>query len=524
MDLLRDAHEWLAIAQAQLAAGKVSAAQATVALALSQHPDSSELRRVQAGVFRQNGREGEAELLLRELLETNPGDVASAFALADMLKGQGRTAAAASSILACLTQPRNRGAADLAIHAIELLVDCDRKVEAAAIVAEAIEANPGDSRLHAYAGMLLIQLGKFSQARQHYLFALEHDQRAWEWHAGIGLTAAQRYQSPADPDFALLHTGLQRQDLSDKARVELHFALGKAHDDVSDFEQATRHFREGNIIVHRSMRWSRKAWRRSIEARLASDPITHELDPFPGFTPVFIVGMPRSGTTLLAELLSRHPSVSNRGELPWIAKLAGLPVFLGRPDRADLQDAAATYAARSRQDDAGDTRWFIDKQPLNFRYVDLMLALFPNAKVLYCRRAPRDTALSLWMQCFLEDVQGYSYDFADIMLVMRDCERLMTHWRVHWPDSIRAVWYEELVADTHGVIESLSQWIGLPTSESSAPAAIFESTASAISTASLWQVRQPINSRSIGRWRNYADRVPELLQFPEIPPSPSPAA
>ena len=216
---------------------------------------------------------------------------------------------------------------------------------------------------------------------------------------------------------------------------------------------------------------------------------------------------------MLAELLSRHPCALNRGELPWIAKLAGLPALTSHADRVSLEDAAATYVARSRQDDSEDAQWFIDKQPLNFRYVDLMLALFPNAKVLHCQRSPRDTALSLWMQCFLEDVQGYSYEFADIKMVMRDCERLMGRWRAKWPDSIKAVQYEDLVTDTRRVIDALAQWMEFPAYEASAHETA--ASMSAVSTASLWQVRQPVNSRSIGRWRNYADRIPELLQFPE---------
>lgn len=513
MNSLRDTREWLAIAQEQLALGEIAPTKAILARALSEHPHSSELRRMQAGVLQKIGRNDEAESLLRGLLKDEPGDVASSFALANLLKEQGRTAAAASIVSACLAEPSNHCDANLSIYAIELLIECDRKAHAVAVAEGAIEANPGDSRLHAYAGMLLIQLGEFEKARQHYLFVIEHDPRAWEWHVGIGLASAQRYRSHEHPDFALLGAGLRLESTSDKARAELHFALGKAHDDVGDFEQAARHFREGNAIARRSTRWSRKAWRRAIEARWASDPIAHSLQPFPGFTPVFIVGMPRSGTTLLAELLSRHPRVSNRGELPWIAKLAGLPALTSHPDRVSLEDAAATYAARSRQDDSGDAHWFIDKQPLNFRYVDLMLALFPNAKVLHCQRSPRDTALSLWMQCFLEDVQGYSYEFPDIKLVMRDCERLMGRWRARWPDSIRTVQYEELVTDTHRVIDALAQWMEFPAYE----AAAHETAASisAVSTASLWQVRQPVNSRSIGRWRNYADRIPELLQFPE---------
>lgn len=509
MDPQHTARDWLAIAQAQLAGGDLGAAQATLTQALSAHPGAHGLQRAQAGILQQTGRLAEAESLLRGLLDADPGDAASAFPLARMLKQQGRMAAAASAIRACFAGGANDRDADLAISAIELLDDCDRKADAAAIAATAIDANPEDARLHAYAGMLQIQLGEFQQARGHYLFALEHDARAWEWHVPIGLASVQRYQDSEHSDFTLLRNGLKLDGLSDKARAELHFALGKAYDDLGDYEQAARYFGEGNAIAHRETRWSRKAWRRAIEARLAARPITGALDPAADFTPVFVVGMPRSGTTLLAGLLSRHPAVCNRGELPWIANLAERPALADKPDLASLQDAAAAYAAQSRQDDAGCVRWFIDKQPLNFRYVDLMLSMFPQARIIHCQRNERDTALSLWMQCFREEVQGYSYDFGDIAAVMRDCDRLMTHWRQRFPAAIHSVSYERLVSDPQGTTRALAEWIGLlPMTTAAAPEPL-----SSISTASLWQARQPVNTSSVGRWRHYAPLVPALSRF-----------
>jgi tetratricopeptide (TPR) repeat protein len=510
---MRDAQDWLATSQAQLLHGDLRSAQATLTQALLDHPASVELRRALAGVQQQAGQPAEAEAMLRELQKEDPGDAASAFALVRRLKEQGKTAAAGAVMRACFSGESNRRDANLAIHAIELLDDCGRKGDAAAIADAAITENPDDARLHAYAGMLQIQLGAFDQARRHYLDALQRDPRAWEWHVPIGLSSAQRYAGREHPDFVLFREGLRRDNLSAKARAELHFALGKAYDDIGDHDEAARHFREGNALAQRLTGWSRKGWRRAVEARLASQPIPQHLDPAAAFTPVFIVGMPRSGTTLLAELLSRYPKVRNRGELPWLARLAARPALSGKPARPDQQDAAAIYAVQSRQDDAGDALWFIDKQPLNFRYVDLALALFPDAKVIHCRRNRRDTALSLWMQCFLEDVQGYAYDFDDIALVMRDCDRLMAHGCRRHPDSIRTVHYEELVAAPQSVVLDLARWIGLPPLQASA--ASLPQAASTISTASLWQARQPVNTRSVGRWKLYAQYIPELLRFPE---------
>lgn len=509
---MRDAQDWLVTSRAQLMRGDVCSAQTTLTQALLYHPTSVELRRALAGVQQQTGQPAKAEAMLRELLKEDPCDAASVFALVRILKEQGRTAASGALLRACFSGETNRRDANLAIHAIELLDDCGRKGDAAAIADTAIAENPDDARLHAYAGMLRVQLGEFEQARRHYLGALQQDPRAWEWHVPFGLSSTQRYAERGHPDFALFHDGLRRDGLSGKARLELYFALGKAHDDVGDYAEAARRFREGNALAHRLTRWSRKDWRRAVEARMASKPIPQHLDPTAAFTPVFVVGMPRSGTTLLADLLSRFPKVRNRGELPWAARLVARPALTGCPARTDLQAAAAIYTVHSRQDDAGDALWFIDKQPLNFRYLDLLLAMFPHAKVIHCRRNQRDTALSLWMQCFLEEVQGYSYDFSDIALVMRDERRLMVHWHTLYPESIWRVQYEDLVADPTGVITELASWLGLSTH---ADGVLSTPSASSVSTASLWQVRQPIHSESVGRWQRYASYFPELARILE---------
>ena len=511
MATARTAEDWLATVQAQVLRGELAAAQTTLAQALTEHSASTGLRRAQAGVFLQAGQAPQAETLLCGLLAEHPGDAGAAFTLARMLQEQARTAAAASVLRACFADAVNCRDANLAINAIELLDDCDRKADAAAIAHDAIASNPADARLRAYAGMLDIQLGAFASARENYLYALTHDERAWEWRAAIGLSATLHYTDATHPDFALLQSGLQHPGLTDKARVELLFALGKLHDDIGDCEHAARYFRDGNGIAKRLTTWSRKTWRRTVQARLAAAPIPHPPEPVAGFTPVFIVGMPRSGTTLLAKLLSRHPRTRNRGELPWIARLAAQADLNGAPSPEALQRAAAIYALHARQDDAADARWFIDKQPLNFRYVDLMLAMFPDVRVIHCQRSERDTALSLWMQCFLEDVQGYAYDLDDIATVMRDSERLMAHWRQRFPEVIRSVRYEQLVADPDTTISQLAAWIGLP----DATPASANTNPESISTASLWQARQPINARSVGRWQGYAPWLPELSRFKE---------
>jgi len=475
---------------------------------LSEHPDSLELRRALAGIQRQLGRPDEAEALLRTVLAREPGDFAAAFTLAEVLLDAGRGAAAADTLQHCFATGAHD--AEFAIRAIELLDEGGRKLAASKIAEAALAASPDDARLHAYAGMLDVQIGDFERARTHFEFALAHDLRACEWHVSLGLSSAQRYADATHPDFRRFDVALARTDLSDKARASLLFAAGKAHDDIGDYAQAADFFRRANALAHAQTAWSRKNWRRAVEARLSSRPFAQNLDAA-DFVPVFIVGMPRSGTTLAAELLARYPGVRNRGELPWLAKLAQLPVLAGNPARATVQRCAAIYASQLRQDDSGDARFFIDKQPLNFRYVDLIMALWPNARIVHCTRGARDTALSLWAQSFSEDVQGYACDFADIAQVMRDCERLMALWSARYPDAIRALRYEELAAQPQAQIAALAEWIGLRSN----PAPRTDASPEAIGTASLWQARQPVYTRSVGRWRNYAPFVPELGRFAE---------
>lgn len=511
LNLLVDASEadWLSCSRTLVLRGDTATARAVLSVAHTSHPSSIDLCFALAGILQQEGEQAAAEALLRELLAQQPGHAAATFLLAHILRQQGRMHAMASAVRALF----KHGQHDLAIviQAIELLDDCDRKQDASAICEAEIAAGSTDPRIYAYAGMLEIQLGAFERARQHYAFALDHSSlAALEWNIPIGLSSMQRYRDASHPDFELFQRGLKQPGLSDKARTTLLFALGKAYDDIGDYSQATRHLRQANALAQTATSWSRKNWRRATDARLARKPMSLTLMRPADWTPIFIVGVPRSGTTLVAELLSRHPDVCNRGELGWLAKLARPLSMQDERNIPAFEQAAATYAAQLLQDDS-DAHWFIDKQPLNLLHVDLILALWPNARIIYCRRSPRDTALSLWSQSFLDEAQGYAYDFINIATVIKDCERLMTHWQKRYASSIYTVRYEQLTAEPTAIIAALADWLPLPEPNSSAATP----KSSVISTASLWQARQPVYTRSVERWRNYADQLPELLRIPE---------
>ena len=430
------------------------------------------------------------------------------FLLLKILREQGR-------MLAVETVVRNWSVANKAsvgerIQAIELLDDCGRKQAASDLAEQAITQGSVDARLHAYAGMLATQLGDFERARDRYLFALANDPRALEWQSAYGLASSKRYTSRDDPDFELLRGFLRRPGLADVARASVLFALGKASDDIGDIPAAAAALRAANALVVAGADFSAKQWRRAVAAKLESKPWPALDVARDDFAPIFIVGMPRSGTTLVAEWLARHPEVCNRGELNGIARLAQELARTPKIGYGALVHAAHGHVQQVRQDDTS-ARWFIDKQPLNFLHVDLIASLFPNARIVHCERSARDTALSIWMQYFAGRAQDFSYDFADIAAVTQGCDRLMALAHKRYPERVRSIRYESFVADPAAHARELAEWIGLPPHDDAEPA----EPRRVISTSSAWQARQPVHTRSVGRWRVYVPYLPELMQFAE---------
>jgi tetratricopeptide (TPR) repeat protein len=500
--------EWLACTRALVLRSDTDTARVVLSAALVAHPGSVDLHFALAGILQQRGEVAAAEALLRELLAKHPAHAAATFLLASLLHQQGRMHAAACVMHRLFGHTRQD--ADTVIQGVEILDDIQRTSDAAAICEAEIAAGSTDPRIHAYAGMLNIQLGHFELVRERYDFVLAHSPQAVEWNIPIGLSSLQRYENGNHPDFQLFRDVLRRPGLSEKARITTLFALGKAHDDIADYAKAAHYLRQANALAHARSTWSRKHWRRLVEARLAARPYAFQLAATSGWTPLFIVGVPRSGTTLLAELLGRHPLVCNRGELGWLATVARQLERAGVRELAAVEHAANTYVAQLRQDDSS-ARWFIDKQPLNLLHIDLILTLWPNARIIHCRRSPRDTAFSLWAQSFHDHAHDYAYDFGDISALIQGCERLHAHSRARHAVSIHTVHYEKLIADPAPCLGELARWLGLPGHD------LLNSLSRdhAISTASAWQARQPIHQHSVARWRYYAPHVPELLRLPD---------
>ena len=475
--------------------------------ALALHADDPALLRLKASAHRQNGDPRRAEQALRRAAVAAPDDASLMFELAAQLRDEAATDAAAAVVTNFFGQPRDQATI---LAASEFLASCGRHDLAYAICTRGFAADDTAAPLAFEAGNQALTLGRFEDARRHLRRAVQGSSP--EWGALLPLSLSKRYQSPLDPDIACFSRTWENESIPDDLRLPAGFALGKAFDDLGLIAEAASVLRAANRLADLEQTWSSRNWQDFIEAQL-----TQHIDPLPmpvrtELVPVFIVGLPRTGTTLVADRLARHPQVRNRGELNWISFLSEqLAIERRFQDRSALARAAHTVLAHLRRDDA-PARFYIDKNPLNFRHLRLIAALFPNARIIHCQRSGRDTALSIWSQLFDHPDNAYAYRFDHIRDLMRGHDRLMEALTPDLRQRVFPLHYEELVSDPAKTLNRLTSYLGLDTETDLLTTAARHD--SQIGTASVWQARQSISTQSIGRADRYLEVLPELLDFP----------
>ncbi|MDE0854746.1 MAG: sulfotransferase [Nevskia sp.] len=494
---------WRACANGLQQRGAAVVAVALLERAVMRMPAEPALRLYLGQALAKLGDHAAAETVLRQV--ATPDREEAVLDLAAALRHQGKLSQAAGTMADLLRQ--RPADAEITLGRLRFINGCQRQPLAAEMCERELARGLRHPHLLEFAGRMALALGRFDVARRHYFDALESGIDLNSHFVLQALSGTQRYTDAAHPDFALFESHLERPGYSALAQASIRFALGKAYDDVGNFAAAAAALRAGNALVRGTLSWTRANWNTTVQQLMAARyPAQQPADG--SFTPVFVVGLPRSGTTLVADRLGRHPRLRNRGELNLVPYLDRWVSGSGQAQNPKLLREVSRFASAQLVQDDAPAQFYLDKNPLNFRFLSLIAAVLPQSRIIYCRRNRRDNALSIWNQFFARgDDNGYAYDFADIAAFADSCEQLMRHWSRSLPLPLHEVEYEKLIEAPEQAFGELGRFLGLDDFD---PLAAPAAGTHVITTSSAWQARQPIYSRSIERWRAYAPYVPEL--------------
>lgn len=468
----------------------------------------------QAARLHQSGELQKAERLYRSILQQAPRHP---FALNYL------------GILASQTG-RREDAVDLMKRAIEIdptqasfhynlgnvLLALDRLDEAENSFRQAVARHPGHGPALNHLGLILGRQGRIEEAIETYRRAAHTDPGFVQPYRDLAM--AKTFTS-YDDDVRDMEQAMARSD-SPAARMHLHFALGKAFEDIRRYDQSFEHYAEGNRLFRGTFHHDSAEDERyfaTIKGVFSAELFRRwENTGCQDTTPIFVVGMPRSGTTLVEQILASHPQVHGAGELgelqqaflsdPKTAALS-LTELPSRLEPDDFRRLGAIYVDLIRRySDSADH--IVNKMPQNFFSVGIIKLILPNAKVIHCQRNPVDTCLSIFTRHFSE-MHKYAYDMTELGRYYRLYFDLMAHWRSVLPGFMLDVKYESLIADQETETRRLLDFCGLPWNDACLS---FYSAKRPIKTASVAQVRKPIYRSSVRRWKRYEAHLGPLLE------------
>ncbi|MDJ0711836.1 MAG: sulfotransferase [Woeseiaceae bacterium] len=436
------------------------------------------------------------------------------------LYGRGRLDEAGSIFESILS--RDPGCSD-AWHALGMIAivrkDHDRAFEK---LSKALGLNPENPEIHQHLAVVYGRVGQFEDAGRHYREAIRIEPGYAE--AYFNLSRIVRFE-PGDPLIEAIENRLEKPGISDEDKSFLHFAAGKYYDDIDKTGEAFAHYRDANSA--RNISYDVEATRQHFDALVqtcSADSLRDHVEQGNSSQmPIFIVGMPRSGTSLVEQILASHPLVFAGGERNDMWEIAQalswhdparrpFPECLAGVDVGVLRECGSKYLQRLGELDS-TARRVTSKNPTDFQYLGLIAGMFPNARILDVRRDSRDTCLSCFFQNF-RNGQEYSFDLENLGLYYRQYERLMNHWRTVIPNPLLTVSYETLVADVEPVARTILEFCGLDWDP--ACAAPHKATG-AVATASRWQVRKPVYDSSVKRWQRYEAYLGPLLDALDSP-------
>jgi tetratricopeptide (TPR) repeat protein len=497
---------------------KLAEAEAAHRQAISINPNFAAGYNNLGAVLLDLGRLNEAELIFRRAVTLEPRFVNAFGNLASVLRAQGRPAEAeAACRRAIALDPK---CAEAYCRLGDALVDQARLIEAEAAYRRAIELKPSFADAYNNLGGVLKFLGRVGEAR----CAIEHAIKLAPRDASYFLSICdlRRFEPEDQLIAAMEHETQNISSKSIKEQIVLRFALAKVYDDIGRHDDAFRQLLEGNAFKRRQVHYNETAML-ALFGRMQAVFTPELIETFQdsgeaSAVPIFVIGMPRAGTTLIEQIMASHARVFGAGELPTLGRVAGcafsnLPSGLSFPDamsgigRDDLQRLGALYVSQIRALNPTAAH-IINKMPGNFLFAGLIHLALPNAKIVHVFRDAVDTCLSCFSTLFVTG-QDHTYDLAELGRYYRHYQTLMEHWdRVLPHGRILQIRYEDVVADLEGQARRIFTHCGL---EWDSRCLAFNETERPICTASAAQVRRPIYKTAIGRSQPYRPFLQPLL-------------
>jgi len=508
------------------AQGKLAEAVTSYERAIALKPDFAEAHNNLGNALQAQGKLTEAVASYQRAIAIKADYAKARSNLGNALQAQGKLTEAVASYQRAIAIKADYAEAHNDLG--NALRDQGKVTEAVASYQRALAIKPDDAKAHYNLGLALQEKGELEQSRKLLERAIELDPDHAASYRGLGDTKSF---SAGDPHLgAMERMAREVTSLSPAQQIELHFALAKAYEDIGDYSASFEHLLKGNALKRQKVTFDVTATCDSL-ARI-QQTFTPQLmrerrnvgDPSP--VPVFVIGMPRSGTTLIEQILASHPRVFGAGELDDIASnvamlrrddglSAGFPELVPSMTAAELRQFGSNYVNRLKSI-APEAQRITDKMPINFVYAGLIHLVLPHARIIHARRDPLDTCLSCFATLFAKG-QQFTYDLAELGQFYRAYDRLMQHWRAVLPSGVMLeVQYEELVADLEGQARRIVDHCGLQWDEA---CLLFHETERPVRTASAVQVRQPIYHTSVGRWRRYERQLAPLIEVLGIDPA-----
>jgi tetratricopeptide (TPR) repeat protein len=396
-----------------------------------------------------------------------------------------------------------------------MLLHLNRHDEALASYEGALALQPNHADALSNRGHVLVHQGKLEEGAASFRKALSVNPELAGAHASLALAVKH---AEHDEEIRAMERLVAREGLSSTERMHLCFALGKAYEELREYSRAFEHILEGNRILRASYDYSIAEDERhfeNIKKIFSADFFSARRGSgCADGSAVFIVGMPRSGTTLVEQILASHRDVFGAGELPDLASLVEsyctqrggvFPEAVSGFERSAYEGLGVDYVQRIRQRSTAAKR-ITDKRPHNFLMVGLIKAILPNAKVIHCMREPMDSCWSMFKLLATANFK-FAHDMDDLGRYYSRYLDLMAHWRVVLPGFVHEVKYEEMVSDQEHQTRKLLEYCDLPWD---AACLAFHRTKRTVATPSATQVRQPIYQGSVQLWKNYEQQLKPL--------------